>query len=354
MTKRENLLRALRRREPEYVPWSLFLCESQLDRLEKETGTRDAETYFDLPFRTMDLNPSLHPNNYSAYFKDLEKPDYIDELGIGYIRGSVAHFARMVHPMEPFTQPRQVWDFPLPDTLADYRWEGFAERVQAVKDAGLAAVFFAVQIFEPAWYLRGMDTVLMDMLEESPMASACLDRMADYQTALCRKLAAAGIDIIVYGDDVGTQRGMMMSPDVWRKWLKPKTHQAIQAAKEVKPDIIAYYHSDGNVYDIIPELIEIGVDVLNPVQPECMDPALLKQLYGDRLSFWGTIGTQTTLPFGSVAEVEEEVAKMIQTVGQGGGLLLSPSHLLEPEVPWENIVAFVEAVKRLGRYPITR
>lgn len=352
MTKRENILRALRRQQPEYVPWSLSLCDSQLDRLEKESGTRNIEVYFDLPSRNIEINPTRHPNDYSAYFENLEQPEQIDEIGVGYVHGSVAHFARMIHPMEPFTSPEQVWAFPLPDALEDYRWEGFAERVQAAKDAGLAAVYFAVQIFEPAWYLRGMDTLLMDMLEESPMAAACLDRMTEYQTAFCRKLARAGIDIIVYGDDVGTQRGMMMSPEVWRQWLKPTMQKAIQAAKEIKPDIIAYYHTDGNVYDIIPELIEIGVDVLNPVQPECMDPALLKQLYGDRLSFWGTIGTQTTLPFGSVRQVEDEVAKMIQTVGQDGGLLLSPSHLIEPEVPWESIVAFVEAVKRLGRYPI--
>ena len=104
------------------------------------------------------------------------------------------------------------------------------------------------------------------------------------------------------------------------------------------------------MYDIIPELIEIGVDVLNPVQPECVDPVALKEQYGDRLSFWGTIGTQTTMPVGTPEEVRENVRHMIETVGKGGGLLVAPTHLLEPEVPWENIEALIQAVKDYGTF----
>jgi uroporphyrinogen decarboxylase len=101
---------------------------------------------------------------------------------------------------------------------------------------------------------------------------------------------------------------------------------------------------------IIPDLIEIGVDILNPVQPECMDPGRIKGQYGDRLSFWGTIGTQTTLPFGTPGDVEDAVKRNIATVGVGGGLLLAPTHMIEPEVPWENIEALIAAVKKYGSY----
>jgi uroporphyrinogen decarboxylase len=151
------------------------------------------------------------------------------------------------------------------------------------------------------------------------------------------------VDVIMFGDDVGTQKALMMSVETWRKWVKPATAATIAAAKAVNPDVIALYHSDGVIYDIIPELIEIGVDVLNPVQPECVDPLVLKEQYGDRLSFWGTIGTQTTMPFGTPEEVRENVRQMIQTVGKGGGLLIAPTHLLEPEVPVENVVAYINA-----------
>jgi uroporphyrinogen decarboxylase len=149
------------------------------------------------------------------------------------------------------------------------------------------------------------------------------------------------------GDDVATQRGMMMRPALWRRWLKPRLAAIISAAREVKPDILIWYHSDGDCRAIIPELIEIGVDILNPVQPECMDPAAVKAQYGDRLSFSGTIGTQTTMPHGTPEEVRGVVRERIATVGRGGGLLLAPTHVLEPDVPWENIVALVDAVRGL-------
>ena len=158
------------------------------------------------------------------------------------------------------------------------------------------------------------------------------------------------MDIIHVGDDIGMEDRMMMSPDTWRKWFKPRMGKIISAAREIKPDVLFFYHSDGYVEPVIPDFIEIGIDVLNPVQPECMDPAKLKRLYGDKLAFWGTIGIQHTLPFGTPEEVEEEVRERIGTVGKGGGLYLSPTHVIAPEVPHENIFAFVKAVKKYGEY----
>jgi len=143
---------------------------------------------------------------------------------------------------------------------------------------------------------------------------------------------------------------MMISPEIWRKWLKPRLAKVIDAAKSANRSVIISYHSDGVILPIIEELIEIGVDVLNPVQPECMDPAKIKALYGSRLAFSGTIGTQTTLPFCTPDEVRKVVKERIETVGKGGGLFIGPSHTLEPEVPWKNVVAFVEAVEEYGRY----
>jgi len=122
------------------------------------------------------------------------------------------------------------------------------------------------------------------------------------------------------------------------------------AARRVKPDILISYHSDGFIEPFIPELIEIGLDVLNPIQPECMDPADIKRKFGDRLAFFGTIGNQTTLPFGSPEDVRREIRQRIETVGKGGGLVLAPSHMIEPDVPWANIQAFFEAADECGYY----
>ena len=139
--------------------------------------------------------------------------------------------------------------------------------------------------------------------------------------------------MVVFGDDVGTQKALMVGEDIWRQWIKPATAATIAAAKAVNPQVLAMYHSDGVIDPIIPELIEIGVEVLNPVQPECMDPVAVKQQYGHVLSFLGTIGTQSVMPFGTARQVRDTVARMIETVGAGGGLAIAPTHMVEPEVP---------------------
>lgn len=141
-----------------------------------------------------------------------------------------------------------------------------------------------------------------------------------------------------------------IKPKTWRKWLKPRFERIITRARKINPRVFVWYHSDGFIEPIIPDLIEIGVDVLNPVQPESMDPVKLKKEFGDNLAFWGTIGIQTNLPFGTPEEVRKVVKERIETVGKGGGLVIGPAHAIEPEVPLENIAAFVEAAKEYGKY----
>lgn len=350
MTPRENILCTLRRKQPEYVPFQFDLCPSLMKEFHQRTGAQNVEAYYDFDMRTFGLNPTRHHNDYSAYFGKLKPGTTINEWGVGHEPGSVEHFTKFLHPMETFETPEEVWNFPAPDILAPYRWEGMKERMAACKAAGYAARFSAIQIFEPAWYLRGLDNLLCDMLTDEEMAHACLERMARFEIETARRAAQCGADIILFGDDVGTQKDMMMDPELYRKWLKPDMARAIAAAKEENPDVIAVYHSDGVIDAIIPDLIEIGMDVLNPVQPECVNPKALKEQYGDKIAFWGCIGTQTTMPFGSVEEVEETVRRMIEDVGKDGGLVLAPTHLLEPEVPYDNIEAFVRAVRRYGKY----
>jgi len=149
---------------------------------------------------------------------------------------------------------------------------------------------------------------------------------------------------------VGSQKSLQMSPAMWREFIKPNFARIIRAARVIKPDILWFYHTDGCVTEIIADLIEIGVDILNPVQPEVMDPAALKKQYGDRLTFNGTISIQQTLPFGTVQDVRREVKERIETVGIGGGLILAPSHLIQPEVPLVNLLALAQAVKEFGAY----
>ncbi len=326
------------------------MCESLLDELEKRHGSKDYVTIFDMPVQYITLPKPKVDFDYSIYHDNMDKISFLDEWGVGHQYGSVGHFTHFHSPMANFETVQEVLDYPYPNILNEKLWVDVKKQVEKAHAEGRASAFFAIQVFEPAWYLRGLDNLLSDMLVDEDMAKACMDKMCAIQCEIAKKAAATGVDIIVFGDDVGAQNALMMSKETWRKWVKPATKATIDAAKAVNPNILAFYHSDGTINDIIEELIEIGVDILNPIQPECMDPIEIKRQYGDRLSFWGTIGTQTTMPFGSPADVRESVKNMIETVGKGGGLCIAPTHLLEPEVPWENIMAFIDAVREFGSY----
>jgi uroporphyrinogen-III decarboxylase len=154
-----------------------------------------------------------------------------------------------------------------------------------------------------------------------------------------------GVDMIWIGDDVGAQNAMLLSPDTWRRFLKPRMAKFISTLKGLSPSLKVAYHSDGCILPIIPELIEIGVDVLNPIQPLSMDPVRLKKEYGKKLSFWGTIDEQRTLPFGTVEDVRTEALSRLSTIGKGGGLIIGPTHHVQLDTPVENVQALVETVR---------
>ncbi|MEN3186117.1 MAG: uroporphyrinogen decarboxylase family protein [Atribacterota bacterium] len=207
-------------------------------------------------------------------------------------------------------------------------------------------------IFEGAWYLRGMNQLLIDMVTDEEKANHILDIPFHFHLEAAKRLTTMGVDGIWLGDDVGTQRGMLLSPELWRRYLKPRLATICQEVKKTDPNVKIAYHSDGNIYPIIDELVEIGIDILNPVQPGAMDPEFLKKRYGDVLSFWGSIDEQRTLPFGTPEEVKQEVQRRIVTLGKGGGFIIAPTHHVQLDTPLENFFAFLETAKGCGCYPI--
>ena len=346
MNNRQNFFHLIKGGKPERVPFILSMCESLRNQFKLKYGTDDYLTYYGVPFAYAGINPSKNPIDYSSYFSPGEV-DYIDAYGLGHKKGSVAHFTKFVSPMRNFNTPQEVWDFPMEDFLADYRWEGLKNKVEDLKSKDKVVISggISIDIFEPAWFLRGMENMLCDFLSDPLMAEACLDRMMELKCEAAVRYAAAGVDVIIYGDDVGTERGMMIAPETWREWLKPRLIKAIQAAKDVNPDVLIYYHSDGDISLIIDELIECGIDILNPIQPECMDPVEIYNKYKDRISFWGAIGTQTTMPFGTTEDVRKTVQQLLDLCRNDGRLVLAPTHVLEPEVPLDNVDTFVNTVK---------
>ena len=174
-------------------------------------------------------------------------------------------------------------------------------------------------IFETAWALRGLEQLLTDFIEDPDLADAILEIPYRYHLAAAEPLVRMGVDMIWLGDDVGQQHGMFISPRHWRRFLKPRMAHIIERLKSINPGVKVAYHTDGCVYSVVPELIEIGIDVLNPIQPAAMDPARVKREYGSDLCFWGSIDEQHTLPFGSSDEVRQEMLDRIRASGYSLG-----------------------------------
>ena len=354
MNSRERVMATLQRRVPDRVPKDFELSPAQMATFRQNTGKEDPKEHFGLEIRGVRPETPVRETGFSLYLGDLPQSVRIDEWGVAWEKGSLYHFERIIHPLAQVANAAEIEDYPFPDLTADALFVGCRDQVAEYQSAGYAVTGHACAlggtVFWPAYKLRGMEQLLSDMLLEPEIATALLDRVTEIMTGFAARVASMGVDIVWTADDFGTQRGLLMSTSMWERWFKARLARVIQAAKDANPDVLVAFHSDGAIEPLIPHLIEIGIDVLNPVQPECMDPAWIKKQYGDKLAFWGGIGTQTTLPFGTPDEVTDVVRHLVSTVGQGGGFLAAPTHVVEPEVPWENLLAFVDAVDRYGRY----
>lgn len=355
MTKRKRVLSALSGEVPDKVPKEIILSPEQMKMFRKKTGATDPIEYFDIEVRRLESEKLLcNDADFSSYLGELSSNVRVDEWGIAYLPGSLYHFERMIHPLRDIERVEEIENYPFPYFCSDLIFSEYREKVKRFKEKGYAVVgpghSVGGTIFWPAYKLRGMENLLIDLACDSEIGRVLLDEVAEIISSLCKKVASCGVDIIWMGDNFGTQRDLMMSLTMWRRWFKPRLAKVIEDVRTVNPDVLVAFHSDGNISKIIPELIEIGIDILNPIQPEVLNPTFIKNIYGYRTALWGGIGTQTTMPFGSPKEVRQIVKEFIQNLGKEGGFLISPTHIVEPEVPWENIVAFIEAVDEFGRY----
>jgi uroporphyrinogen decarboxylase len=353
MNARQRVLTALRRegtpdRLPFEISWGAF-TPSLMQVYRRETGaTVEPDEYFDFDTRSVDLNPTRKTTDFTRYFAaPLPSNAIFDEWGCGSVPGSFQHFVdNKFHPLQPIATAADAKAFPWPDVTADYRYEGLAERIDDYHRRGYAVTGELYQtIFERAWLMRGMEQLLMDFLAEPEIGHAICQCIAELRIEQARRLASLGVDVLRLGDDVCSQKGRLMSRSTYRTFLKEPTAAIIHAAKQINPEILVFMHCDGRVEDMLDEFVDVGIDILNPVQPECNDLGEIARRSGGRLAFWGGIGTQSTMPFGSPADVAAAVTHAKATLGRDGGLLVAPTHILEPEVPWQNILAFVEAAK---------
>ena len=359
MTSMQRVLTAFDRRVPDRVPRSEpHLVPAQLKAFRERTGHAKVEKHFRSDFRSIAFGmPEVLPD-YSQYYRNTDETHelqpggtYQAEWGVASVKSGLHHFSGPLFPMRSFARVRELEDYAFPDFIRDWKHDHFEPDVQLLHGEGYPVVGSAGHIFQTAWLLRSREKLFVDFVDDPEFATALLDRVTDIRVAMSARLTEAGVDILSLADDIGMQDRLMMSPATYRRWIKPRLARVIDAARRINPRVHVMYHSDGNFAAVIPDLIEVGVTVLSTVQPECMDPVDIKRRFGSHLAFSGTIGVQSTLPFGTPDEVRRTVEHHIETVGAGGGLLVSPANAIEPEVPWENLVAMYDAIDEFGTYP---
>jgi len=345
MNPRERVLTALRHEEPDRVP-TFFRAHLANERLNEEQAQYIHEV--------VDIGVGIDP-----YLK-MKNPDWTsrgnpeiryDELGIGR-KYTGLYWDIVDPPLAALTSPAELADYPWPDDLRDEsrishlrpEAEGVISQERAV--AVMGSWGGSTGFFEVSWYMRGFQKFLMDLHLNVPFAEALLDKQLELHLIRWEIILdhiGDLADIVCIGDDLGTQNSLLISPRTYRNIVKPRQKALIDSIKR-RTDAKIYYHTDGAVMPLVPDLIEVGVDVLDPIQPASLDPGLLNHDYGDRLAFFGGIDLQHVLPHGSPAEVQEEVLTRFEQMGGGGGLVLGPSHWIQPDVPWENIHAMYEAI----------
>ncbi len=354
MKPRERVEMALKHEKPDRCPMQISFTPEFADRLRTDIEIQGQRVHnphgggntYEIE-RALGEDMLLTSVGWANSYYMSDKP-YVDEWGIGW----------RVHPYEtPFGKGHytEIASHPLADENAISRYQppdphrpelylDAAEMIRNFREEYWIVGVTVTTIFETAWALRGLEQMMLDMVMDPDLANHILDIPFCYHLIAAKKLVEMGVDMIWTGDDVGSQRDMLISPAMWRKYLKPRMAKFIAELKTINPHIKVAYHTDGDVRRIIPELIEIGVDVLNPIQPASMDPAEIKQLYGKQMSFWGTIDEQHTLPFASPIEVQAEVRQRLETVGRDGGLILAPTHHVQLDTPLENFWAMVNTI----------
>ena len=281
----------------------------------------------------------------------------VDEWGLVYRR--VPHefgaYQEVVErPLSGISGSRDLARYRMPDPGAAGRFDVARENSDRYGDDYALLGVIECTVLEMAWNLVGLEKFLIDMALQKDYVGVLLDEVADYSIGVGLELIDLGADVMLTGDDLGMDIGPMISPAMWRAQIKPRLKRVLDAYRSAKPDILLAYHTCGSVLPFVEELIEVGVDVLNPIQvtAQGMDPVALKTKYGHRLAFLGAIDQRHVLPLGSPTEVDLEVRRRIWQLGQGGGYAAAPTHDIQADTPVENVLQLFQSVKDWGGYPL--
>jgi uroporphyrinogen decarboxylase len=267
-----------------------------------------------------------------------------DEFGCVWNRGG-----GMPHPVAyPLAEDHTLLDtYQMPDPYHEGRFDSARELADRYRGEVFLFGKLGMALFERAWSLRGMQELLMDMAIRPEFVEELLDRIVyEWNLPIIDQQLALGVDGFYFADDWGSKTSLMFSTAMWRRFIKPRLAVCYQRVKE--KGAFVGQHSDGQILAIFPDLIEIGLDIFNPVQPSVYDPHEVKAAYGDRVTLYGGIDVEGTLPRGTPEEVRAEVLERAERLGRGGGYILQSSHTMLDDIPIENVAAYIEACHELA------
>jgi uroporphyrinogen decarboxylase len=363
MDSRERVFLALQHKEPDRVPIDCWLTNAVAAKLRARYGIATQEQLLrrlDVDFRYIDGPKYIGPPPQTRADGQVE-----DHWGVPRVRVTTGSgdqtsvYEEVVRfPLKDAKTVDEVLAYPKWPNPDWFDYDCVRQQVAEARRTGKVVVFMGDRMnrcaqLKPAMYLRGIDQIFLDLALQPEIAAAIFRRVAEFYLEYARRTfeaAGDGIDIFMMGDDFGTQKGLFMAPGMWRQFLRPGFRAFIELAKGYGYKVA--HHSCGSIKAIIPDLIECGLDILNPLQPDVvdMDRRELKHRFGDSLCFHGSISIQKTLPFGTPADVRAEVRERFETLAPGGGLVFCSAHNIQTDTPLENIESLFDACHMFGRY----
>ena len=333
---KERLQRALLRQPIDRLPTQINYTTNMGQKLAAHFNV----TVTELP-RALDNHFVRVDLTYPARFSDDGKVRF-DWWGAGHATGEEGYYI----PINPLKDSKDLDRFPWPDPHDPHLLD---EAVQTIKTLGgeyFIAPNFGFALFERAWSLRGFEQIFIDLGRDPDFVGTLLDRIMAIQLVLIQRFIDLGVDGGYFGDDYGAQKNLLFSSAQWRKLIKPRLAQLF--APVVERGLPVIMHSDGQIQKILPDLVEIGLTTLNPVQPEVLDHQWLYENFAGKLSFYGGVSTQTVLPYGSPVEVQAAVQQCVRDLApEKTGLLIGPSHRMLTDVPVSNVEAMLAAFREL-------
>jgi uroporphyrinogen decarboxylase len=332
LTKKERMRRALGRQPVDRLPVQTNYTSVMGAKLAAHFGCspKELRSRLDNHLLRVDVahTPRLSEDGRTSY----------DWWGAGWGTETEGYW----HAESPLGASADLAAYSWPDTQAPGLLDEATRVIAANGGQDFVVPNFGFALFERAWSLRGFDQVLMDLVDQPALVEELFDRITEIQVKLARRFVALGVDGGYFGDDYGAQRGLLFSPKLWRQMIKPRLGRMFAVFREAGLPVML--HSDGDIWPILPDLVDIGLTCLNPVQPEVMEHARLHREFGKHLSFYGGISTQEVLPKVSPADVREATRRCIRDLAPDGtGLILGPSHRMQSDIPPENVAAMLEA-----------